>query len=197
MSLPTPDTAREPVHARSIRVQSFVRADGLWDLEAELLDVKSHDFPTWQGVHSAGDPVHQMQLRVTIDEGYTIVAAQAAYDHAPYGVCAAIAPRYADLVGLNLLRGFRHEVKARFGKTAGCTHLTELSWVLPTVAIQSRAGQRAQAQSQAASGERPFQLGGCHALALGGPVVKARYPRWFVAPEAGATTDFSFSHTTG
>jgi len=195
MSLPTPDTVREPVHARSIRVQSFMRADGLWDLEAELLDVKSHDFQTRAGTHRAGDPVHQMQLRVTIDEAYTIVAAQAAYDRAPYGICAAIAPRYADLVGLNLLRGFRHEVKARFGRTAGCTHLTELSWVLPTVAIQSRAGQRAAMQEE--SDQRPFQLDGCHALAVSGPVVKTQYPRWFVAPEADATMDFSFSHTTG
>ncbi|MGO3746690.1 MAG: DUF2889 domain-containing protein, partial [Alcaligenes aquatilis] len=45
MPLPPPSIAREPMHTRTITVQSFAREDGLWDLEASLLDVKSYDFP--------------------------------------------------------------------------------------------------------------------------------------------------------
>jgi len=199
MPLPPCDTEREPLHTRTIRVQSYARADGLWDLEAELLDVKSYDFETYhRGTHRAGEPVHRILLRVTIDDDYTIVSAQAAYDNAPYGSCAAITPDYADLAGLNLLRGFRQKVKERFGRMAGCTHLTELTWVLPTAAIQSLAGRRAAVQTQ--TGERPFQLDGCHALKVSGPVVKALYPTWFVAdesqPDNAATPNFSLSHTT-
>jgi len=200
MPLPPCDTAREPLHTRTIRVQSYARADGLWDLEAELLDVKSYDFETHRGTHKAGEPVHRILLRVTIDDGYTIVSAQAAYDNAPYGSCASITPDYADLAGLNLLRGFRQKVKERFGRMAGCTHLTELTWVLPTAAIQSLAGRRAAVQQQVQTGERPFQLDGCHALKVSGPVVKALYPQWFVADESqsgnAATPTFSLSHTT-
>src|SRR3546814_4416445 len=59
MPLPPPDIAREPLHTRSIRVESFAREDGQWDLEAELIDVKAYDFPERSGaVHRAGDPVH-------------------------------------------------------------------------------------------------------------------------------------------
>jgi len=199
MPLPSCDIAREPLHTRTIRVQSYARADGCWDLEAELLDVKAYDFETHRGTHRAGDPVHRILLRVTIDDTYTIVSAQAAYDNAPYGSCAAIAPDYAGLVGLNLLRGFRQQVKERFGRRAGCTHLTELTWVLPTAAIQSLAGQRTAVQ-QARMDQRPFQLDGCHALAVSGPVVKALYPQWFVADEStprdATAPTFPLSHTT-
>lgn len=212
MPLPPSDTAREPLHTRSIRVQSYARADGLWDLEAELVDVKSYDFETRRGTHRAGVPVHGILLRVTINDDYTIVAAHAAYDNAPYETCTAIAPDYAGLVGMNLLRGFRHKVKERFGRTAGCTHLTELTWVLPTAAVQSMSSRRAAAR-RSNPGERPFQLDGCHALAVSGPVVEEQYPQWFVAaessasrsgevqpdvarPEGAGAPTFSLTHTT-
>lgn len=183
MSLPPPDTAREPMHTRTVRVEAFVRDDGQWDLEAELIDVKSYDFSKHSGdLHPAGAPVHQMQLRVTIDEAFTITAAVAAYDVAPYRQhCAAIAPDYRDLVGMNLMRGFRKAVKERFGRTAGCTHMTELSHLLPTVAIQSRAGRITKQQEEDPS-RQPFQLEGCHALRLDGEVAKEFYPKWYTGP---------------
>jgi hypothetical protein len=180
MPLPEPAYRREPLHTRTISVQSYAREDGLWDIEARLLDVKSYDF-TIRGkdTHAAGRPVHDMYLRVTIDEHFTINAAQVVYDAAPYGdFCSAIAPDYEALVGMNLLRDFRRTVRARFGRTAGCTHVTELTNVLPTVAIQTLAGrQRTQHPDQ-----RPFQLDGCHALRVDGPVVQQHYPSWYAPP---------------
>ncbi|HEY9279293.1 MAG TPA: DUF2889 domain-containing protein [Eoetvoesiella sp.] len=186
MPLPPPDTAREPLHTRSIRVDSFARDDGQWDLEAELIDVKAYDFPGRSGgMHVAGAPVHHMHLRVTINDEFSITGAVAAYDAAPYNEnCTAIAVDYKALIGMNLLRGFRNAVKERFGRTAGCTHLTELSYVLPTVAVQSMAKKRRKEESTVL--KRPFQLEGCHALRLDGPVVKESYPQWYVAPEVKA-----------
>ncbi|MGB3289288.1 MAG: DUF2889 domain-containing protein [Burkholderiaceae bacterium] len=188
MALPPPDVAREPVHTRSIRVDSFAREDGQWDLDAELIDVKGYDFPDRDGgIHRAGDPVHHMHLRVTIDDQFTITAAAADYDAAPYGQhCMAITPDYQALVGMNLLRNFRQTVKDRFGRTAGCTHMTELSYVLPTVAVQTMAKQRRREQQSGQSQKRPFQLEGCHALRLDGPVVQEFYPKWYTAPKVDA-----------
>ncbi|MEB2399218.1 DUF2889 domain-containing protein [Parapusillimonas granuli] len=179
MPLPPPDAAREPMHTRSIRVSSYARKDGLWDLEAELIDVKAYDFPKRNGqTHRAGTPVHHMHLRITIDQEFSITDAVAAYDAAPYGVvCSAITPDYRDLIGMNLLRNFRQKVKDRFGRTAGCTHMTELSYVLPTVAVQTMSNVRRQAEADLA--KRPFQLEGCHALRLDGPVVQEFYPHWY------------------
>lgn len=191
MPLPPPDQAREPLHTRTIRVDSFVREDGQWDLEAELVDVKAYDFPTRYGqIKQAGSPIHHMHLRVTINDQFTITAAVASYDAAPYGQhCMQIAPDYADLVGMNLLRNFRQAVKDRYARTAGCTHMSELAYVLPTVAVQTMANRRRKEQEHARAGgpaKRPFQLEGCHALRLDSAVVQEHYPQWYAAPKADA-----------
>lgn len=189
MPLPPADIAREPLHTRSIRVESFVREDGQWDLEAELIDTKSYDFPRMDGSsRRAGEPIHHMHLRVTINADFTITSAIAAYDAAPYGPqCTAIAPDYRDLVGMNLLRNFRQTVKDRYARTAGCTHMTELCYVLPTVAVQTMAKERRQNQQSGVRTKRPFQLEGCHALRIDGPVAQEFYPQWYVAPKANAS----------
>lgn len=202
MPLSVPTTERQPLHTRSIRVQSYGRADGLWDLEAELIDTKAYDFEIRGGQYRAGDPVHHMHLRVTIDAEYTIVAAEAVYDAAPYGeACSCIEPAYERLVGLNLLRGFRQRVRESFSRVEGCTHMSELSLVLPTAAVQTMANRRHSAPD---TGKRPFQLDGCHALRVDGPVAREFYPRWYQAPHQatpgaaiqGADFPSSSSHPT-
>ena len=45
---------RRHVHTRSIKVDAYARDDGLWDLEAELVDTKSRDFPLATGLRAAG-----------------------------------------------------------------------------------------------------------------------------------------------
>ncbi len=182
MPLSPPEVAREPLHTRVIHVHSFAREDGLLDLEAELVDTKAYDFSLRDGrLHPAGAPVHHLHLRVSIDTSFTIQAAEACYDAAPYGPqCAAIAPDYGGLVGMNLLRNFRQVVKDHYARTAGCTHMTELSYVLPTVAVQSMARHRRERErQQPVQAKRPFQLDGCHALRVDGPVVQAYFPVWF------------------
>jgi len=181
MSLPKPETPRKLLHTRSIRVQAYERTDGLMDLEAELVDFKGYDFHRIDGmINKAGDHVHDMTLRITIDAEYTIVDAQASYAAAPYDAsCTAITPAYRDLVGMNLLKNFRRQVKERFGRTAGCTHMTELSQVLPTAAVQANAGARHNRAGQSNADKRPFQLDGCHALSTDGPIVLKYYPRWY------------------
>lgn len=186
MPLPAPDCSRTALHNREIRAHSFQREDGLWDIDAELIDTKAYDFPRRSGaIQRAGQPFHHMHLRITFDAAFNILAAVAAYDASPYGEqCTSIEPAYGDLVGMNLLKGFRNRVKERFGRTAGCSHLTELATVLPTVALQSMANQRKRSEEEDID-RRPFQLEGCHALRLDGGVVKEFYPQWYVAPRAG------------
>jgi len=187
MPLPLPDVPRKLLHTRSVRVDAYARDDGQWDLDAELIDVKGYDFPRENGtIHKMGDPVHHMHLRVTVDNDFTITAAQAAYDAAPFDEnCFCIAPAYQDLVGLNLLRRFRDAVKGRFGRVAGCTHLTELSYLLPTVAVQCMAGRKREERARGGeqSDKKPFELDGCHALRVDGPVAAKHYPLWYVAPQ--------------
>ena len=107
---------RRHVHTRSIRVDAYSRDDGLWDLEATLTDTKSRDFPLATGVRAAGEPVHEMLLRVTIDTKLTIVDAVAESRWVPYpGHCDAIGPDYRKLIGLNLLQDFRRHLPGATG----------------------------------------------------------------------------------
>lgn len=172
---------RRHVHKRSIQVDAYARDDGLWDLEASLTDTKSRDFMLATGMRPVGEPVHDMLLTVTIDTKLNVVAASAESRSVPYpGRCEAIAPDYSKLVGLNLLQNFRKQSIARLGGINGCTHLTELSALLPTAAIQAFAGEVFRSHESADHGDetKPSQLDRCHALRTDGPAVAQFYPRW-------------------
>lgn len=183
-------TRRRPVHTRSIAVEAFAREDGLWDLEASLVDTKAGDFQLAAGIRPAGEPVHDMHLTVTIDTQMTIVSAGAQSKRVPYpSYCEAIEPAYQKLVGLNLRQDFRRAVRERLGGMAGCSHLTELTAVLPTVAVQAFAGEvyKTHDSGQHAPGdEKPWQLDRCHALRSDGEAVAQFYPRWHVPTHTGA-----------
>lgn len=181
-----PDTIpRRHVHTRSIRVEAYARDDGLWDLEAQLIDTKASDFVLAAGVRKAGEPVHEMCLSVTIDTHLNIVEAGAASPSVPYpGFCDVIAPDYRKLIGLNLSQDFRRHVRERLGGVHGCTHLTELAGVLPSAAVQAFANEVYQTRDAAhpdhhTDERKPFQLDRCHALRSDGAAVACFYPRWY------------------
>ena len=179
--MPPASPERQPRHHRSIDVQVYARADGLWELDAQLTDTKSRDVTLANGVRKAGEPIHDMVLRLVFDRDTTIVAAGSESRSVPYpGHCDDHGDAYAALVGMNLLRGFRRDVQQRLGGTRACTHLTELTQVLPTAVVQAFAGDVIQTDPNAP--QRPFQLDGCHALRVAGPVVHEHYPRWFRSP---------------
>jgi hypothetical protein len=176
------ESQRRHVHTRSIRVDAYARDDGLWDVEAVLVDTKSRDLQLASGPRLAGDPVHEMRLRVTVDVDLNVRDAHASTSWVPYpGFCNQIEPEYRRLIGLNLARDFRRNVQERLGGVRGCTHLTELAAVLPTTAIQGFAGEvrRAGRQGESQGERKPFQLDQCHALVTSGPAVAKFYPRWF------------------
>ncbi len=184
MPLPIPEVERELTHTRRVRYEGYKRADGRWDIEAHLSDVKNHDFHLKTGVRRAGQSIHDMWLRLTIDRAFNVVDAIASTDAVPYpGGCETAAPEYRKLVGLNLLQSFRRQVKLLLGGVRGCTHLTEMLAGMPTAAIQSFAGE---AREEGDDGARPFQLDQCLALETSGETVKKWYPRWHKKEKASA-----------
>src|SRR6185295_8172822 len=50
MPLPVTEVERELLHTRRIRYEGYKRADGLWDIEAHLTDIKNHDYQLKTGV---------------------------------------------------------------------------------------------------------------------------------------------------
>lgn len=186
MSLPPAAPQRQLQHRRSIDVAVFVRDDGLWEVEARLKDVKTHDVPLAGGVRHAGDPVHDMTLRLVIDERFEILEAGARTESMPYpGQCDAFGDAYSRLAGLNLMQNFRREVRSRLGGTQACTHLTELTQVLPTAVVQAFAGTVIQPEAAGSDTEKPFQLDRCHALRADGEVVRLFYPHWYRPAPSG------------
>jgi len=186
MALPTAAPERQLKHRRSIDVHIYARGNGLWEVDARLIDTKTRDATLAGGVRPAGMPIHEMLLRLVVDEQLNILEAGSETLWMPYpGHCADHGDAYAQLVGLNLLRGFRQAVQQRLGGVLGCTHLTELTQVLPTAVIQAFAGEVIDTRQGGSPDQPPFQIDRCHALRSEGEAVRQYYPRWFRA----ATTD--------
>ena len=187
MPLPPSDPSRVLKHRRAIDVQAYARTDGLWEVEARISDVKTREVPCADGPRPAGAPIHDLLLRLVVDTQLNIVASGAESLAVPYpGHCDQHGDRYAQLAGLNLMRGFRQAVRERLGGAQGCTHLTELTDVLPTAVIQAFAGD--VIDTRGGDDHPPFQLDRCHALVRDGEAVKLHYPRWFRQPRANNLT---------
>ena len=181
MPLPQPNPIRKRLHERKVVYQGFQRDDGLVDIEAQMTDIKDHDAMLASGTRATGQPIHDMNIRVTVDRKFNVVEVVASSDAVPYpGGCEPITPAYQQLVGLNLIKGFRHQVTARLGSIHGCSHLTELTFGLPTAAIQTFASFKKELD--ATIDKKPFQLDSCHALATTSETVRRYYPKWFRDP---------------
>jgi len=180
MPLPTAAPERQLKHRRSIDVQIYSRGDGLWEVDARISDVRTRETHMVTGLRAAGSPIHDMLVRLVVDEQFNVVEAGAETTAMPYpGECGAYGDAYAALVGLNLMRGFRHAVKERLGGVRGCTHITELVQVLPTAVVQAFADEVIDTRGDSADSPQPFQIDRCHALRSNGPTVKTYYPRWY------------------
>ncbi len=184
-----PNTPNKPnrrlVHHRQIDAKSYKRDDGLWDLEAEMTDLKGADFQLAVMLRRQGEPIHKMRLSVTINEEMDILACQVQFLGVPYpGYCEQIEPSYQQLVGLNLQRGFRAAVKERLGGLQGCTHVSELTNVLPTVAFQGFVNEIPASSLEydpQTNPEKiiPPQFNGCHSLNTEWEVVRQYHPTWY------------------
>ena len=175
MPLPEPTARREPLHRRTVEIRGWKRDDGLFDIEGRLLDTKDADYRLAAGVRKAGEPIHSMWLRITVDRTLTIVDAQADSDAMPYaGYCDRITPDYRRLVGVAIREGYHRKLKELFGGVRGCTHVTELAGILAAAAFQTVSGQGLSDPAR-----KPYQLDRCHALESTQPAVAKYYPKWY------------------
>jgi hypothetical protein len=188
MALPTAASDRQLRHRRRIDVQIYARGNGLWEVDAHITDIRACDTPMVTGLLlPAGQPIHEMLLRLVVDEQLNVVEAGAQTLAMPYpGECDRYGDVYGRLVGLNLMKGFRQAVKERLGGVQGCTHITELTQVLPTAVVQAFAGEVIDTRGDSDSSTQPFQIDRCHALRADGRTVQTYYPRWYRAPQHNA-----------
>lgn len=185
----SPPESRELMHLRDIALRGFARADGLFDIEAELADTKTYGFDSESRGHVApGERLHGMAARMTVNEDMTIVAFEAAIDDSPYPeVCPGAAPNFAALAGLAIGPGFVRAAMQRVGGTAGCTHLRELLQQMATVAYQTLYPVRMRKHRRIApeTGPRPAPalLNTCHGWSSASPVIHRGWPHLFTGAE--------------
>ena len=182
MPLPPATSGRKLKHTRSVTIDIYYRDDGLWDIDARLTDVKTHEITLTCGKLPANQPIHDLLLRLTVDSQSNVVDAVAVSNAVPFAsFCDTIAPAYKKLIGLNLMQGFRQGIRDRLSGVNGCTHLNELAAILPTAAIQTLSfgdvGNRKKPVGSSPD-DKPFELDSCHALRTDGPAVAIYYPRW-------------------
>jgi hypothetical protein len=145
----SPAVPREAVHKRQINCNGFVRTDGLYDIEAELTDHKTYDFPSdFRGTVTSDLAVHHMVLRITIDRDRVIQHAKAITITGPYAICPTANAVFDNLIGLQIGPGWRRKVQAAIGGRHGCTHITELLGPVATIAYQTLYGEEARQKRQ-------------------------------------------------
>jgi len=149
MSLTTAE-ARRKLHTRNIVCEGFEREDGLFEIEARIVDTKTFAFEHFMRGHvDAGTPVHDMQLRLTLDIDMTVRDIAVITFAAPYAACSTVYETFQKLIGANLRHGWRRTVTEAVGGTGSCTHLRELLLPAATVAFQTMVGQSAILEAQA------------------------------------------------
>jgi hypothetical protein len=180
MTLPQAASQRQLKHRRQIDVQVFARGNGLWEVDAVLTDTKTRTAEMQDGPRPAGTPIHDMLLRLVVNEKLDILEAGSVTRWMPYtGTCNDHDDAYGALVGMNLLQNFRHALRQKLGGVLGCTHITELAQTLPTAVVQAFAGEVIDTRGSAEGAQRPFQIDRCHALRADGDIVRLHHPRWY------------------
>jgi hypothetical protein len=186
--LPTPQ-ARRPIHIRRVAFEGFLREDGLWDIDCELIDTKAMPIRMRErGELKPGDPVHHFRVRLTVDDGFTIRDVQTGARSVPFDEChAAAGDPMRKLVGLTMGPGWRKAIDGAIGGVAGCTHLRELVFNAATAAFQMIPGYRASEggtrdDAMPATGKPPFYMGKCMTWDFEGPVVQRIAPQFYRRP---------------
>lgn len=186
------EAERRPLsHERSITYRSFGRADGLFEIEGNLRDMKGYDYiDRERGTLPPGAPVHDIFALLVFDADMTVRDFSYELRATPFRYClGAVDP--SKLVGACVGRGWRAALLEAFGAHGGCTHLRELVFGMGTVAFQTVSALRDQKMFQAGGTDadrtqEPFFLGGCHSWAHESPVVERYFPQYHRKPGAQA-----------
>ncbi len=133
---------RSLIHTRIIDLKVYRREDGCYDVEGQITDVKPFPYHMLDSHRAAGEPIHDLSLRLTFDTGMNIKKSEAKLDVGAHGLCHEVAPNFAKLAGLHIGPGWNREVRKRVGHGKGCTHLVEMLAQMATAAMQAMWSER-------------------------------------------------------
>ena len=188
MNLPAA-VPRRHLHTRTIACEGFLRDDGLWDIEARIIDTKKYSYSEPErGLRVSGSPVHDMMVRLTLDKSMIVRDIETTMLANPYEVCQSALPAYKKLIGAKVGSGWRKAVNEAVGGDKGCTHVRELLFPMATVAFQTISGWREEGSEPDAERKSPplnaqglpYFVGGCKAWSVDSPVTRREYPQFFL-----------------
>jgi hypothetical protein len=187
--MPTPDdnphhNKRRLMHRRSVECLGYLRDDGLWEVEARLVDTKPfarHDRDG--GMRPPGDPVHDIRLRLAVDDNFLIHETGTTMQATPYPSCIDVEGILQRLVGERIGKGWREVVRRKIGRLETCTHLAELLGPAVTTLFQTMSegkdpDGRVSLDNQRDATVPPFFVGGCYSWRTDGPVVAELFPQF-------------------
>ncbi|WP_340116899.1 DUF2889 domain-containing protein [Pelagibius sp. 7325] len=180
----SPPVERNCLHNRTYDFQGYQRADGLWDIEGRIVDTKTYPFANHdRGEIAPGEALHDMSIRLTIDEDFKVHDIEAVTDFSPFTLCPDITPNFKRMIGSEIRSGWTLQVRKTLGGVEGCTHLVDLLNAMATVAFQTLYPVRAAKAAKRQPGERPGLLNTCHAFAPDSPIVKRSWPDFYTGKD--------------
>jgi len=164
-------------------MRGYRRLDGLYDIEARLRDTKARDLDLQSGRNvPAGQAIHDMALRLVVDEELNVVDIAASTDASPFGICSDAVAALQSIKGLRIGAGWSRAVRERLARRANCTHLVELLGPLATVAFQTIAPVRLARPAAVDGRGKPVKIDSCYAYASDREVVRERWPDHYDGP---------------
>ena len=167
---------RDLKHNRTIEGKGYKREDGLWDIEVFLFDCKTYSFKNkHRGYVSAGEPLHDMAVRLTLNDEKKIINIEAVINASPYNICPQAVKNCQKLKGERVIAGFNRKVIKVLGGEKGCRHITDLLSHAGTIAYQTLWKEKTGSDSdvitleEAKSIEKKF-VNSCFALKKDGEV---------------------------
>lgn len=178
------DVTLEEIHLRRIEMRGFRRSDGLYEVHGKVLDQKPYDFVPWTGQRfvAAGDPIHDLGVRLVFDADMQVHAVSTFTETAPYAICSEGGRALQTLVGLRMTRGWNKEVRARLSGARSCTHLMELLTPMATVAFQSLSFMSKERGDRRDANGRPLKIDSCYAYGAEREVVMKFWPEFHQPP---------------
>jgi hypothetical protein len=174
----TQDIERTELHHRRLDVRFFRRSDGLYEVEGRLVDSKSEPFRRLlQDCDTPpGVPLHDITVRLVVDESFLVHEASASYAAAPFALCRQAAATLEPLKGLRIGAGWNKRVRELLGGAASCTHIMELMGPMATTVHQGFAPQRVARMVAPGNDEHTSKIDSCYAYGRDREVVARLWP---------------------
>ncbi|MDO9023459.1 DUF2889 domain-containing protein [Zwartia sp.] len=185
MPLP-PTVEREEVHHRQIEMKAYRRSDGFYDIEGRVVDTKPFGFagPLAESKRNANEPIHDIWVRLVIDEWFVIQDVVASSDATPFSICTKAPPTLSVLIGEKIGVGWTKLVRERLKGAASCTHMMELLGPMATTALQALWPVTSKRPQTLDANGRPTKIDSCFAYASQTEIIAQLWPEYYTGPKA-------------